>query len=372
MIVEGYFDESGDLEDQPGVFCISGYFIPPEAARAMQVEWLSMLERYQLCFFHMVDCAHGNEGFAHLTKQDRIDVVTEAIALVKKYTLEGFSILAKEDTYESRTGAPDVYTDCASGCVRAVQMFLQMRRVDGPIALFFEQGHKNRYNAYNQIATTLKRPTDTLTFGFKKQLPLLQAADLLAWQSGKYAKDYFYPRMLGSKPNRPPRKDFESLMEHSHVFLYMGANGKKEMAGIELWPLSKRSQRSVNLTMKESVDVVNWTEDDDSIPIIPVEGTIGWRPGGSQFSYIGFQGFKNKNFALGFDEPRLFEAITMFLEATGAYENSQFVPIFSVEKLDLADADGAKLLQIKLQKGATIAFHLSDDLFALLKKKLSN
>src|SRR5947209_6461947 len=77
--VEGYFDESGDLDDAPGVFCISGYFIQPEAARAMHADWLVMLEKYQLDFFHMVDCAPdpGNEGFAHLTKKERIDVATE-------------------------------------------------------------------------------------------------------------------------------------------------------------------------------------------------------------------------------------------------------------------------------------------------------
>jgi hypothetical protein len=74
MIIEGYFDESGDLGDPPGIFCISGYFIESESARAMHADWLAMLEKYQLGFFHMVDCAYGNEGFAHLNKDERIEV----------------------------------------------------------------------------------------------------------------------------------------------------------------------------------------------------------------------------------------------------------------------------------------------------------
>jgi hypothetical protein len=96
MIIEGYFDESGALDEPPGIFCISGYFIAPDAARAMHADWLAMLENYQLAFFHMVDCAHGNEGFEHLNKQERAEVVIAAIALIKKYTLEGYSFLRTE------------------------------------------------------------------------------------------------------------------------------------------------------------------------------------------------------------------------------------------------------------------------------------
>jgi hypothetical protein len=63
LMVEGYFDESGDLDDAPGIFCVSGYFVETEAAKRMDAEWCEVLEKYQLGFFHMVDCAHGNEGF---------------------------------------------------------------------------------------------------------------------------------------------------------------------------------------------------------------------------------------------------------------------------------------------------------------------
>src|SRR5438876_2737615 len=41
-----------------------------------------------------------------------------------------------------------------------------------------------------------------------------------------------------SAPKRAPRKDFQSLMEHSHAFVYLGEGDRKDTMGIELWPMS--------------------------------------------------------------------------------------------------------------------------------------
>jgi uncharacterized protein DUF3800 len=371
FMIEGYFDESGDLDRAPGIFCVSGYFIETEAAKLMDAEWLAILEKYQLAFFHMVDCAHGNEGFKHLTKAERATVVIELIGLIKKYTLEGFSVFAKADSYETQTGAPDVYSDCALGCVQAVQAFLTMNRVEGDIAYFFERGHKNRHTAYNHIGRKIRRPTDTLTFATKEQVRLLQAADLLAWQSAKYAKDYFYPRMYGEKPKRAPRKDFQSLMEHSHIFTYMGERGRKNVAGIELWPMRKRSRHSVNLSVKDDVSLTHWVESGESTPIIPVERTVGWRPGGAQFSYVAFKNLNGQQFALSFDEPRLFEAITHLLEAAAMYEEGKTQALFSADNLSVDDLNDHTILHIKIRGGATVAFHLRPELVTLLKEILA-
>src|SRR3954468_2666079 len=176
-IVEGYFDESGALEEAPGIFCVSGYFIGTNAAKQMHTDWIGVLDRYQLDFFHMVDCAHGTEGFRHLTKSERIQVETELIGLIKKYTLEGFSILASAESYAPMLDAPDVYSDCVAGCVQAVQTFLQFQRVQGDVAYFFEAGHGNRHDAYGYIARRMPRQIDSITFGSKVKFPLLQAAD---------------------------------------------------------------------------------------------------------------------------------------------------------------------------------------------------
>lgn len=174
LLIEGYFDESGDLDTPPGIFCLAGYFIETEAAKLMHAEWVDVLHQYQLGFFHMVDCAHGTEGFEHLNKDERIAVETQLIGLIKKYTMEGFVIFANADGYVKSEDAPDVYSECALGCVNSLKIFLKTSRVQGAVSYFFEKGHESRGSAYNHIANKL-REKDPLVFASKTEVPLLQA-----------------------------------------------------------------------------------------------------------------------------------------------------------------------------------------------------
>lgn len=143
--------------------------------------------------------------------------------------------------------------------------------------------------------------------------------------------------------------------------------------GIEAWPLSRRSRHTAHLTWaKDNLAVGHWFEEGNSIPIIPVERTEAWRPGGQQFAYIGFTGLRGDNFALSFDEPRLFEALAMFLRATGAYENSSSMPLVSAERVQIRAVDGrTSVLHVKIRGGATIAIHLPDEMLASLKKQIN-
>lgn len=369
-IIEGYFDESGDLEAQPGVFCVAGYFIATDAAIAMDREWGEVLDAYNLPFFHMVDCAHGNENFANLTLAERIELVSKLIALIKKYTAEGIAFITRASSYDPpESAAPDPYSYCAAGCADSLKMFLHMNRIDADIAFFFEEGHKNKGNAYGHIAKTVKREGDSLTFAAKEKVRLLQAADLLAWQAAKYAKDYSFARWVDNEePKRPPRKDFSSLMEHHHSFMYIEVG--KSM-NIEIWPMNKRATLSSSLTFGRDGPITYYRENGDDLPIIPVERAIGWRMGGGRFiqlAFGGFGGFENKPFALAFDEPRFFEALGLLIHATEAFEGSEMVPVLSAEDLSIEEREGQKMLRIKMQGGASIGLHLSPETTSRLKE----
>lgn len=290
MMFEGYFDESGDFDDHPGIFCVAGYFITADDAKIMDEKWGAALNKYGVPYFHMVDCAHGNPPFKDVSIDDRIELVKELIALIKQYTQSGFALLAEAASYDPPPNdAPNIYTYCADGCVSALRMFLEQNRIESSVAYIFEAGHKNRHSAYNHIARKLKRETDSLTFAAKAQVRLLQAADLLAWQSCKYAKDYSFARMRGDSPKRRPRKDFVSLMEHDHTFMYMGPS---KAMGIELWPMEKRSLVTAQIVVGDDGPVPYWREDADPTPIFPVDETFGWRMGGGRMAYVGFSGFK--------------------------------------------------------------------------------
>jgi hypothetical protein len=368
VIIEGYFDESGSLDSGGGVFCVAGYFISADAAKTMDEKWGAVLAEYKLPYFHMVDCAHGNDVFSGMPVELRIEIVKKLIDLVKTYTEEGFAFLASADMYDPpQVDGRDPYSYLASGCADALKMFLKMNRIDADIAFTFEEGHKNRKSAYRYLAQKVKRDRDTLTFAAKQTVRLLQAADLLAWQSCKYAKDYSFARWHNGEIKRQPRKDFLSLMEHSHVLMYIN---RERAIGIELWPMSKRSVDTVSMKIENDGPIAYWLEAGEDIPIVPVEAPLGWRRGGAQFAYVAFNGFNDKKFALSFDEPRLFEALSTFMAATSLFEDSYLTPTISPESLSILVQDGKRVLRIKIPGGAHIGIGLSPTIEEQLKELL--
>jgi hypothetical protein len=120
---EGYFDESGDLEDTDKIFCIAGYYVEADNAKRMDAEWLNVLSEHGLPYFHMVDCAHGNEAFERIARSDRSEIVIRLIKIIKEYTSHGFAVIANGDHFATKEGQPDVYSQCADLCITALHVF---------------------------------------------------------------------------------------------------------------------------------------------------------------------------------------------------------------------------------------------------------
>lgn len=280
-MIEGYFDESGDFDEEPKVFCISGYYLVSEAAKEMHEKWGEVLARHNIPYFHMVDCAHGTDAFAGMEKDERTEIVKEFIDLIKKYTLAGVSVIVREEDFEASDKHPDAYSSCVAHCVTALQVFLHVSRIEGDMAYFFESGHKNRGRAFKHVAETLEKLSAPLTFAPKEQVRLLQAADLLAWQSSKYVKDRISKK-------RPPRKDFMSLMEHPHSFAHVTLKDGGGI-GFEDWPISRRSPTSTTLSISCDGPVVFLYEDGEQAPIVAIDRAIGWRMGGGRMAYAKIQ-----------------------------------------------------------------------------------
>lgn len=360
LMYVGYFDESGDLTTEPGVFCISGYFLSADNAKLMNEKWSRVLQRYNIRYFHMVECAHGNGIFKDVPEPDRIEVVRQLIAIIKEHTYSGFSVIVEADHFEKSDKYPDAYSACASVCVTGLKSFLSTRRLTGDIAYFFESGHPSKGTAYNLIANKLAEDGNSLTFAGKEQAILLQAADLLAWQCTKYVKD----RRSNA---RPPRKDFLSLVEHVHTLIYVDIdrNGFGQMV-VEDWPVTRRSPHTVILNRDNSAPLAVFYEDGQDMPIVPIEKTLGWRLGGGQLVYIGFQDAAHKEFALAMDELRLVEAITVFLTAPAVYPEANLKAILVPREIAMEKTDNGMLLTLRLASGGKLGFHIGlDDAKAL-------
>src|SRR3954466_11795718 len=88
QIAHAYFDESG-THAASSVLCVAGYAFQKREARMMAREWSAVLRRYGVPFFHMADCAHGNDHFASLARQQRIDLAKSLIDIIKRRAAHG-------------------------------------------------------------------------------------------------------------------------------------------------------------------------------------------------------------------------------------------------------------------------------------------
>ena len=199
--------------------CVAGYAFEKRSARLLAKEWRTVLARYQLPFFHMVDCAHGNEHFAQLTRQQRIKIATSLIGITKRRAACGFVVSVDLKAYQEvmpdwgPTKSP--YAFCARCVIDEMGKWFFRTNFRGKSSYFFEAGHKSRSEAEEVVSAVLTNPLNEfngLHYGYaahsfvsKQDAPSVQAADVLAWQWTTDVKH----QMTG----RPRRKDFESLLE---------------------------------------------------------------------------------------------------------------------------------------------------------------
>jgi hypothetical protein len=361
-LYEGYFDESGDFEEEPKIFCVSGYYLESEQAKAMTAEWKQLLETHGIPYFHMVDCAHGNPPFKG---KNCVEIATQCIALIKKYTLYGFSVVSKAEYFTASDRRPDEYAMCVDACIGALRGFLDTNRLDGEIAYFFESGHKSAGMVYNMFARRVEADGASITFESKLKVPLLQAGDLLAWQTRKNTQDTM-------RNIRPPRKDFLALMEHPHSLVYVSVVDGELQLVVSDWPMSRRSQNTVVLNPHNDEFLPYFTEDDDPTPIILVNKALGWRSGAGKMIYLGLEsGPKPKNFALAFDEKRLSEfreEVMLAGSFSGGWSNRGF--FFDVTKTWTEDGGGSPVICVSDGQGTRINLRLTPQALETLKKNL--
>jgi hypothetical protein len=218
QIVHAYFDESGSHAGSP-ILCVAGYAFQKREARLLAKAWDAVLKQYRLPFFHMVDCAHGSDNFASLTRQQRIKAATSFIGLAKRHAARGFAVSVDVEAFRevmpswAPTNSP--YAFCARCVIDEMGRWFFKTGFRGKSAYFFEAGHESRSEAERVVSEVLTNPLNKLndvhygyvahSFILKQESAAVQAADLLSWQWATDIKHQI--------DGRPRRKDFESLLQ---------------------------------------------------------------------------------------------------------------------------------------------------------------
>lgn len=240
-LVEAYFDESyGTAKTQDGrkagILCVTGYIIESGQARALCDDWRAVLEPHGLPFFHMVDCAHGNEEFKPLRDQPKVRslIASQMIGNIKRRTIRGIGVSIGTEVFDKLAPRHPVigsaYSLCLTTILSGVEKWIRETKYQGDVAYFFEAGHDSQKEANWILDQTFNQPDMKKQFHYvghafleKAHSPPTQAADLLAWQYYTSIR-----RRLEGKADH--RQDFASLIAHPHDMHFIKPEQLKEVA----------------------------------------------------------------------------------------------------------------------------------------------
>jgi Protein of unknown function (DUF3800) len=232
---EIYIDESGD-SSYDNLFVLGGYLINSQQSIEMERKWRAYLEEKNIPFFHMVDCAHGNDIFSRFNIDERIEIEKYLISLVVEYVEYGMCWFLNPQRLDNeqaqkqrgsdrsneivRKTFQDEYAYALTQLVFHLSKYMRKLDVNADLAIFIEDGHSSKKFAKtalekNLILDAIVKDGPPITFASKMQVCLLQSADLLVWQAAKYIKD------IVNLSKTEPRKDFKALMEANHQFYFI-------------------------------------------------------------------------------------------------------------------------------------------------------
>jgi hypothetical protein len=214
VFLRAYFDES---ERPEGTFTVSGYAFQSDQAKRFDRSWRKMLDPYKI--FRTADLNSRKGIYEGIASSKRDAMIREAVRIVNQRFSVGVAISCSVKQFarlrpKSLRFHRDPYPFLCHFCVAKMSALLGANNIAGNVAYFFEAGHKCQGDANRLMELVHANPHFKSRFHYKSHTFLdkedatpLQAADLLAWEWGKYVQ---------KSPAQPIRKSLESLIEHDH------------------------------------------------------------------------------------------------------------------------------------------------------------
>jgi hypothetical protein len=217
-VFEAYFDES---ERPGGTFCVAGYVFTPKQAEKFSTEWRRLMAPYWP--FHMKELAHGRDHlerptkFETISQEQRDRLLQRAVDLINRRITLSISISCNaEDVRRLNLGLRNfthAYSLCCYAAMNLLAQWIERRGLDDRVAYVFEAGHRFQAEADRLLRPAGMHPAlseqaryESHAFVRKEHSAGLQAADLYAWELGKFL-DETVGRQI-----RPPRASLKALI----------------------------------------------------------------------------------------------------------------------------------------------------------------
>jgi hypothetical protein len=212
-------DESGTHKGSRAI-AVAGFVIAKDKIALLGEEWNAILAEHEMRFLHMRDFVPPYGKHSNKSPKERDNLFAKLIAAIHRNVVFGLGAAIEldefmADTYENaltkrRDLVDSPYEHCVRHCFLQVLGWARERQSDVKFTYFIEQGAA-RAEHLKAIFGSLKKDKEMqeelqieeVRFVTKKEFPLTQCADLLAYEIYKE---------LDRKISQSPRATRESLM----------------------------------------------------------------------------------------------------------------------------------------------------------------
>lgn len=212
-----YFDESYTHPPAPLVYTIAGYVSTNYQWRKFRKEWRTILDQEGLTHFHMVDFQACKQPYGAWPKQKRIKFLQALHKTIHKRTVRSFTTSVNLSDYELLTeqekyffGSPHV--QATIHCMKLIAKWADNEKIKEPMPYVFESGSAHDKELRRLFDDTMDEGEKaayrcaSISFADKKDIEMLQAADVLAYEITKE-----YSRQLTPNNTRPVRESIKNL-----------------------------------------------------------------------------------------------------------------------------------------------------------------
>lgn len=194
MIIQSYFDASGKTRDRSAQYLtLAGYSGTEDAWSEFGTNWGSILQRHEASYFHCKEAIHARGEFIKWSKEHVRVLMKELInvlAKINRQDLLGFScIVALNDYAEVKSKIPNLRPPehlCLDHCIGCA--LRQSKRIS-QLEIFFDRDEPfdHALRAFrNKGAWWSESIADIGPINVYRDIPAIQAADLLAWLTNRY------------------------------------------------------------------------------------------------------------------------------------------------------------------------------------------
>jgi hypothetical protein len=200
MAVDLGYDESGDET----IIIVSMQLCTVQKSRKFKKVWKAELKKAQIPFFHTIDFAKIDSGiFKHLNHKKRQALLQTLSQLIRVRFNIGISVIVDIEKYNSKTNQPfrskwgTAYSHAVHMLVLASHVYCEQFGLGSDVNILIEAGHRNSAQVLKilrDVQTLNGRPEALLNIvtvgtGNKKDNPILQAADMLAYSEWRNLKN---------------------------------------------------------------------------------------------------------------------------------------------------------------------------------------